>query len=133
MDKISINALAQDSNVSNNGSIDIKTLALSTKSIADNFSPLQLIQNKKVKREKLLTLYKYYYQNCLEKIKLVNMADKTDLFYTIPLINLEYSNYSPSDCIDFIILNLSEHKLSTYKINNTTLFITWKYLEIELK
>lgn len=132
MDKISITSLAQNNSVAN-GKIDIKTLSLSTKSITENFSPQELIKNKQIKREKLLSLYKYYYQNCLEKIKLVNLADKTDLFFNVPLFNMEYSNYSPSDCIDYITQNLSEHKLSTYKINSTTLFITWKYLEYDLK
>jgi hypothetical protein len=134
MDKISINSLAgleTNKNINTN-TLDINSLANASNNLDSNFSADQLVKSKQIRREKLLTIYKYYYKSCLDKIKMVNLTDKTDLVYTIPIRNAECPNYSASDCIDYIDSKLQEHKLDTLKMSKNSLFITWKYLELKL-
>ena len=71
-----------------------------------------------------------------EKLKMtgeltIKTTNKTDIYYTIPRVLLE-NDYNPSQCIDFIANKLATENVQTYKINNTTLFITWKYAIINV-
>lgn len=134
MDKINVNILAPDShNVQENyhGILDVNTLASikSNTDINSNFNIDSLIKIRKEKREKLLETYIKFYNRCIEKIKLLNNRNITDIFYEVPTNVPDCYGYKPIDCIEFISNKLKIFYMDTYKINNNTLFITWKYVE----
>lgn len=133
MDKISIQTLVPNATVSEKKyGLDINSLLNITKPNNQNFSSEQLIHIKNIKREKLADAYNTFYNKCIDRIKLLNNMDKTDLFFDVPLFLPECPNYNPSDCIEFLETKLRFHKFDTLKININTLFITWKYIELSL-
>lgn len=134
MDKININILVPNTQMHNsniNGILDVNTLA-NLKNINDeaiNFNIDSLIKIRKEKREKLLETYIKYYNRCIDKIKTLNNRNIYDIFYEVPSHVPDCYGYKSIDCIEFISNKLKILYMDTYKINNNTLFITWKYIE----
>ena len=134
MDKISIKTLVPNTKIGNLNSniLDINSLQTINNSYEDsikNFNADYLIKTNKEKRENLLKVYNKYYAICIEKIKLFHNSGKFDLIYDIPDIIPTVINYIPKYCMDFIELKLKENYMDIYRINNKTIFITWKYIE----
>jgi hypothetical protein len=137
MNKISIKTLVPDTKYLKDSktSIDIKSLVTinnfnSYEASINNFNIDCILKSQKEKREKLLSVYNKYYANCIEKIKLVHSANKYDLIFSVPNTLIEnISDYYPKYCLDFIESKLKKNLFDTYRINNNTLFITWKYIE----
>jgi hypothetical protein len=133
MDKINIQTLVPNGTPPNtNGNLDINSLVNMTKQSSNDFSPNQLIHTKNKKREKLLEIFTIQYNKCIEKIKLLNSVDKTDLVFSVPYTIPDCSIYTSASCIDFIESKLRFINFDTLKINIYTLFITWKYLELNM-
>ena len=131
MDKISIQTLVPNATVADKkGTLDISSLMNITKPTPEAFSSEQLLKIKNKKREKLADVYNSYYDKCIEKIKILNNTDKTDLVFSVPYIVPECQNYNCIDCLDFIETKLRFHKFDTLKMDIKTLFITWKYMEL---
>ena len=135
MDKININILVPNDHVRDesysNGTIDVNTLA-NMKNSNDNaihFNIDSLIKIRKEKREKLLVTYIKYYNRCVDKIKMLNNRNITDIFFEVPTNVPDCYGYKSIDCVEFISNKLKIFFMDTYKINNYTLFITWKYIE----
>ena len=135
MDKININILVPNDHVRDesysNGTIDVNTLA-NMKNSNDNaihFNIDSLIKIRKEKREKLLETYIKYYNRCVDKIKMLNNRNITDIFFEVPTNVPDCYGYKYIDCVEFISNKLKIFFMDTYKINNYTLFITWKYIE----
>lgn len=135
MDKININILVPNDHVRDesysNGTIDVNTLA-NMKNSNDNaihFNIDSLIKIRKEKREKLLETYIKYYNRCVDKIKMLNNRNITDIFFEVPTNVPDCYGYKSIDCVEFISNKLKIFFMDTYKINNYTLFITWKYIE----
>ena len=138
MDKISIKTLVPDTRIGNLKSniLDIDSMRTINNSYEDsikNFNADYLIKTNKEKRENLLKIYNKYYANCIEKIKLFHNSGKFDLIYDIPDIVPNIINYIPKYCMDFIEFKLKENYIDTYRIDNKTIFITWKYIESHKK
>jgi hypothetical protein len=138
MKNLSIKTINPNSKISfsNTSSFDINSLMTINNSYEDsirNFSADNLIKHNKEKREKLLNIYNKYYAQCIEKIQLYNNAGKFDLIFEIPDKIIDNVNYIPLYCLEFIETKLKDNFLDTYKINNNTIFITWKYIESNKK
>ena len=138
MDKLSIKTLVPNTRIGNLKSniFDIDSLLSINTSYEDsikNFNAEYLIKTNKEKREKLLKIYNKYYAHCIEKIKLFHNSGKFDLIYDIPDKMPNDVNYIPKYCMDFIELKLKENYMDIYRINNKTIFITWKYIESSKK
>ncbi|ARF09347.1 hypothetical protein Catovirus_2_296 [Catovirus CTV1] len=133
MDKINVNILFSDNynteTNNNSGVLDVNTLANIKSNNDTSFNIDSLIKIRKEKREKLLETYIKYYNRCIEKIKVLNNRNITDMFFEVPLTVPDCYGYKPVDCIEFISNKLNVFYMDTYKINNHTLFITWKYIE----
>ena len=134
MDKISIKTLVPDTKVGNSKSniLDINSLMTINNSYEDsikNFNAEYLIKTNKEKREKLLALYNKYYAHCIEKIKLFHNSGKLDLIFDVPDKIPDNADYIPKYCMDFIETKLRQNYMDTYRIDNKTIFITWKYIE----
>ena len=59
--------------------------------------------------------------------------DKIDLIYDVPKIDLDCPDYNPLTCIIFIEKQLRDLFIDTYKISQTSLFITLKRVEMNKK
>lgn len=135
MDKINVNILVPNAQsleeTYSNGTFDVNTLA-NIKNSNDStlhFNINSLIKIRKEKREKLLETYIKYYNRCIDKIKLLNNRNISDLFYEVPTNVPDVYGYKSIDCIEFISNKLKTFYMDTYKINNYTIFVTWKYIE----
>ena len=136
MDKISLKNLVPEVSISDSkkNTLDINSLVIIKNSYEDtikNFSPQYLIKSSKEKREQVLKIYNKYYGSCLEKIKLFHNSGKTDMIYSVPENISE--NIIPKYCMDFIEHKLKQHRLDTLRMTETTIFITWKYIESNIR
>jgi len=135
MDKININILVPNAQTieetHSNGTLDVNTLANMKKNndSTTHFNIESLIKIRKEKREKLLETYIKYYNRCVDKIKMLNNRNITDLFFEVPMNIPDCYGYKPIDCIEFISNKLKTFYMDTCKVNNHTLFVTWKYIE----
>jgi hypothetical protein len=138
MDKLSIKNLVPEVKVGDSKSsiLDIKSMVTINSSFEDsinNFNADYLIKTSKEKREKLLKIYNKYYANCIEKIKLFHNAGKVDLIYEVPHSIPESIDYIPKYCMDYIEKKITDNYMDTFRIDNRTIFITWKYIESSKK
>lgn len=141
MDKINVDMLTTNMNTcfsTNNKNnlydktnINVDTIInMSNGNKQNNFSIDYVIRMKRKKREKILETYIKYYNNCLEKIMMATSRDYNDLIYEVPLSVPDCHGYNPIDCIEFISNKLKQQYMDTYKINKLSLFVTWKYAEV---
>ena len=72
------------------------------------------------------------YNKCCWKIKDADDDGLTDIIFNLRDVILEHSSYKHREAIEYISKNLREQKLDTYIINDKTLFVTWKYIELNL-
>jgi hypothetical protein len=97
------------------------------------FKISDLIKVKEEKRNRLYQICRTYYIDCINLIKIKNKMGKTDIIYKIPVLKLNEPDYNCNDCIDFINDKMERNGFHTLKVNNFTLFISWKYLEVHLE
>lgn len=134
MERISIKTLNPNILVGNTttSTLDIKSLITINnlnETNALNFNAEYLIRSNKEKREKILKIYMRFYNQCIEKIKLVHNSNKTDIIFDVPESVMENIEYVPKYCMDFIETKLKQNYFDTYRMNYKTIFITWKYIE----
>ena len=135
---LSIKNLVPDVKIGDSKSsiLDINSLMTINNSVEDSirtFNADYLIKTNKEKREKLLQIYHRFYGNCIEKIKLFHNAGKFDLIYEVPDKVTDNLDYIAKYCMDFIEIKLKENYIDTFRIDNKTIFITWKYIESSKK
>ena len=138
MNNLSIKNLVPDVKIGDSKSsiLDINSLISINNSVEDSirtFNADYLIKINKEKREKLLLIYHRLYSNCIEKIKLFNNAGRFDLIYDVPDKIADNLDYISKYCMDFIEIKLKENYIDTFRIDNKTIFITWKYIESSKK
>jgi hypothetical protein len=139
MDKISVENLMKNSNNISTENKEINVYNLSGSNLNDSVNIINsfnidtLIQKKNANRQKINDKYNRYYASCLHEIKMAISIDKTDFIFDVPKIDIECPEYSSLSCIVFIEKRLREQFIDTYKINQTSLFITLKYVEINKK
>ena len=97
------------------------------------FNCRDLILVKDQRRRKIYNTYNDLYIKCLNQIKYKNSISKTDCIYIIPSIIFGDMDYNSIDCLNFIEYKLKISKFDTLKINQTSIFISWKYLELYLQ
>lgn len=130
MDKLNIEMLFNNkTNNSSSGALDIKSLFNQDKRDLQ-FTPEELIKKRERKRETLHSNYETYYKRCLEKIEVASSLNKEDIVYNVPKFIADCPEYNPIDCLEYIEINLKNKYMDTFRINKNSIFITWKYIEI---
>lgn len=130
MNNLSINCLTKNKiKKKDNIDFNINTLKTDNKPIYNGLAD-ELIEARKFRREKLLGIFNDLYNECIEKIKLYDLNGKIDLVFVVPSKIDSDINYSSQECIEFIKRKLKEIYIDTLFLNDVTLFITWKYIEI---
>jgi hypothetical protein len=97
-----------------------------------DFDSTKLLNNIYERRQKKRNWLVDMYNQCCAKIKDSDDLGLTDIIFTLPEIIVENSSYKHIEALEYISKNLRDQKLDTYIIDYRNLFITWKYLELNL-
>jgi hypothetical protein len=127
MSEISIQSLF-NCKTNNNKTIDIKSITKKD----DTFDIRKIILAKEEKRKKLCENYNKFYKQCINKIDIATSLGKSDLLYSVTKRIKDIPEYSSLDCLKYIEKRLSSLYMNTLIINNTTIFITWYYIEANI-
>ena len=119
----------------NKGILDVNMIS-SGKSLNINpekdFNSTKLLDSIYEKRKKKRDWLVEMYNLCCNKIKDADDSGLTDIIFNLPEIILENSSYRHREAIEYISKNLRTQKIDTLEINKKSLFVTWKYLELNL-
>jgi hypothetical protein len=97
-----------------------------------DFDSRNLLNNIYERRKKKRNWLVDMYNQCCAKIKDADDIGLTDVIFTLPEIIVENSSYKHKEALEYISKNLREQKIDTYIIDKRNIFITWKYLELNL-
>lgn len=117
--------------------LDVETLYNNSLSIMKNddphinFSSDQLVERKKQIREAKLNYYRHMLKYCYKRIEDIDNEDGTDMVFTVMEKISECRGYDSRECIEYISTKLREQHFDTTVLTDTTMFITWKYLELK--
>ena len=132
MENLSINLLTQTTNKSldRHHEFSLYSLAGVKQELDVNTRINNMIQTRKEKRKNLLAEYNKLLSRCIDKICVADSLEQTEYCYDIPRYIAGCTDYKPSECLDFIQNKLRELDMDTYKINNTTIIVSWLYIEL---
>jgi hypothetical protein len=97
-----------------------------------DFDSAKLLNSINDRRKKKRNWLVEMYNQCCAKIKDADDTGLTDIIFTLPEIIVENSSYKHIEAIEYVSKNLRDQKIDTYIIDNRSLFVTWKYLELNL-
>jgi len=97
-----------------------------------DFDSTKLLNSINDRRKKKRNWLVDMYNQCCAKIKDADDSGLTDIIFTLPEIIVENSSYKHIEAIEYVSKNLRDQKIDTYIIDNRSLFVTWKYLELNL-
>ena len=90
-----------------------------------------LLDRIKKRRKEILNYYRQMLKYCHKRIESADEDQETDLVFTVIDCIPECSSYDPRNCLEYISLKLREDDFDTHILTDTTMFITWKYLELK--
>jgi hypothetical protein len=93
----------------------------------------RLITTKQQIRQKKIEVYKKYFYLCLQHIEVANKIGKTDIFFKVPHAIYDNLHYNLNECIEYITKMLKEYLFNWVLMNDTTIFISWHFLELHLE
>jgi hypothetical protein len=134
MDKIGIELFTADI-PEYNKPLDVQTIinGNSLRNRTELTESINLILKKnQLRRKQLISVYTELFEKCLEKIHKAIEHSKSEIVFIVPTIVFRCDLYNTEECIDFIKKKLKTMKIDYYQINDTTLFISWHYLELYL-
>ena len=129
MDKINLENLF-NCKTNNFKTIDVSSLS---GKYEQHFNINKLIETKEHMREKLLDEHIKYYKLCIKQIELTNLIGKTDILFVIDEKKPDLPLYNSFDCLKYIENKLTSNYFNTQIINKTTMFITWEYIEVNMR
>lgn len=95
-----------------------------------DFNSNDLLSTIYERRKKLRNWLVDMYNLCCNKIKDADSFGLTDIVFELPPIILENSSYKHRDCIEYISKNLRDQNIDTLILDDSKLFITWKFIEL---
>lgn len=116
---ITINSISKDKNINSDPELNFNSTIL-----------LKNIQQRRLKiRAKMVDMFNL----CCEKIIETENSYLTDLIFKLPeSIFIDFNGCKDIDIINYIAKKLKQNKLDVLIINSDTLFITWKFIELNL-
>lgn len=84
-------------------------------------------QRRKIKLKKFNEMLRY----CYQRIEETDNNNDTDLVFSVIENMTDCKEYDPIECLEFISLKLRTQDLDTKILSNTSIFITWKYIELK--
>jgi len=120
----------------NKGVLDVNMIS-SGKSINiephKDFDSTNLLNSIQEKRKKKRIWLVEMYNLCCNKIRDADDSGLTDIIFSLPEIILENSSYKHKEAIEYVSNNLREQHIDTCIVDHKTLFVTWKYIELNLE
>jgi len=116
---ITINSISKDKNINSDPEL--------------NFNSTILLKNIQQRRLKIRAKMVEMFNLCCEKIIETENSYLTDLIFKLPeSIFIDFNGCKDIDIINYIAKKLKQNKLDVLIINSDTLFITWKFIELNL-
>ena len=120
-----------------NGKLDISCISRD-KFINDvpekEFDSDVLLKNIKKRRLEIRNTYVKCYNLCCEKILDAENTGLTDLIFKLPETTfIDFNGCKDIDIIDYIAKKLKQNKLDVLIMKNDTIFITWKFIELNFE
>lgn len=113
--------------------LDIETLF--TGGIEDDpdisFTSDVLINRIQQRRKKKLWCFRNMLRYCYERIQKADDDQLHDIIFNVIEIIPDCKEYTPAECIDYISKKLTEQKFDVLVLNHTSIFISWKYIELK--
>lgn len=95
------------------------------------FSSEVLLDKIDRRRKEKLNFFKQMLNYCHKRINDADDDQTTDIVFTVVDSIPECKNYNPRECLEYISIKLREEYFDTTILTDTTMFITWKYLELK--
>jgi len=118
MDKLNTNLLADE---------------ISYSKARNMFFVLKIIKEREMKRKKIISKYNEIMENCMGNIDIAHKLGKQDTIFSIPNIAPNIPEYTTKECMEFICNRLSELYMDFSVLSSNTIFITWKFIELNRK
>lgn len=90
-----------------------------------------LIDKIKKRRHQKIIYYKQFLKYCHERIFSANDDQETDMIFTVIDHIPECLDYKSLECLEYIADNLNAQLIDTSIISCTSIFISWKYIELK--
>jgi hypothetical protein len=118
--KLSVDSISKDKNINSDPDLNFNSTIL-----------LKNIQQRRLKvRAKLVEMFNL----CCEKILDVENAGLTDLIFKLPESTfIDFNGCKDIDIINYIAKKLKQNKLDVLIMKNDTLFVTWKFIELNFE
>ncbi len=114
--------------------LDLETIFINTPLNNEpeiTFTSEVLLRKIKKRRKEKLNFYKQMLKYCHKRIESADDDQSTDIIFTTVDNIPECPGYDPRKCLEFISIKLREEDFDTAILTDTTMFITWKYLELK--
>lgn len=95
------------------------------------FSATTLLERRQKRRVEKLNFYRHMLRYCHKRIADADEDQGTDIMFSVVESIPECKDYNSRECLEFISGKLREEDFDTTLLTNTTMFITWKYLELK--
>jgi len=83
------------------------------------------------RRQEKLKCYNSMLKYCHDRITTADDVQGTDLIFSVVESFPECKEYEPRECLEYISTKLRMDLIDTTILSDTTLFVTWKYLELK--
>jgi hypothetical protein len=90
-----------------------------------------LIERIKKRRLEKLLCYNNMLKYCHNRITATDEDQGTDIIFSVVESVPECKDYNPKECLEYISVKLREDDFDTTVLTDTTMFITWRYLELK--
>lgn len=99
----------------------------SQKTIKTTIENIIKVNNERKKSK--IKLYRMMLRECINKIERQNLLRKIDTTFKFDDIIYGHPEYIRDECIDYVINELNTYHFETYRIDNKTIFISWKFMD----
>jgi hypothetical protein len=87
----------------------------------------------KERKENKIKLYRSSLRDCIGRIEQQNYLRKTGILYKFDEIIFGHPEYDREECIEYVINELQKYGFNTQRNNQTTVLISWKFIDTHTK
>lgn len=113
--------------------LDIETIFLNTPLNTEpdvSFSTEVLLDRINARRKKKLWYFKIMLKYCYDRIESADGDQITDILFKVIDVVPDCKGYDSLECLEYISDKLRKQCFDTLILDNTTMFVSWKYLEL---
>ena len=117
-----------------NGQLDINTLFRKHNTDVKNykFDSQALLSGARKRKQKIQECYMKMYKTCCDTIMSASKMGLTDIIFEVSEYVADCSDYSSTECLDYIDKKLTEEKILCEVISPIKIFISWHKLETDM-